>query len=92
MADSFLTIIDRAIHEEWVETINAAVELYHGHETRDEQRDKNVIAQLAFYLTKHEMDYNKNGTAAIDEVDDILLARMYHFLMWQSHEFDIWAK
>jgi hypothetical protein len=90
-----IKVLDEAILEEWKVTIDNAVRVYLGDDVAlppNMTQHANITTQLARYLTQHEMDYNKNGTAQVDEVDDILLARMYHFLRWQSHVYDIWVR
>lgn len=66
----------------------------------DLRKHQAIVHRLAVYFTTHEMDYldTKGYTCGLqvmwrtDEVDDELIARYYHFMWWQSCEYDIWVK
>lgn len=85
--------IDEAVFQEWRTTIENAATLYHGDEVKTDgtHRHYNVVDQLARYLTVHQIDFVTDpSNPRADEVDEEILARMYHFLRWQSMEFGIW--
>lgn len=91
---NLIDTIDQAVLEEWKVTVDQAVAVYHGDEGKTDgtNRQRNLIHQIAEYLTAHQFDFVQSANPRADEVDEETIARMYHLLRWQSQKYDIWVK